>query len=171
METPETQPEEQPRGAPRWLTLLIAVAVLAAVGGAIIVVVKTAGRTGAGPAPVSLKVMPFETVVRGFKHGMLGRVSVNVRRVNRHRQEAGTLNPHQDSLARLCDSAIARIRSRTMRLDSLPTKPARVAMMDSLRHAYDSLRALVGAFVRSVGSKEEPDQESLDIELKNLISE
>jgi len=171
VETPEIQPEEKPRVAPRWLTVLVAIVVLAATGGAVVVVVKTAAKAGAAQAPLSLKTMPFDAVVRGFKSGMMRRISTNARRVKRHRQETGTLNPQQDSLARLCDSALDRIRSRTMRLDSLSTKPARTALMDSLRHEYSSVRALVGAFARSVGSKDGPDQESLDIELRNLISE
>ena len=154
------------------MTVLVTLAVLVALGGAVLVVTRSARKAKLGPAPVSFRKSPKDSTLVSFQRGMLRRAWMTARRIERKQAQAGTLTPRQDSLAGRSDSAVAAMRHRLMLLDSLPTVARRWALMESIKDEYLDLRQLVQDFVRSVTPTEDTlGEDSLDTELRKLISE
>ena len=167
---PGTEPGA--RRAPVWLTLLLTLVVLAALVGAVVVVVNNARRAKLGTAPVYFKTTPRDSALSSTYQGMRRRVRQTERRIARRRDRVRIPTPSQDSLARRSDSAVSALQRRLVRFDSLSKYESRRALMDSVKQEYDDLRLLVRLFGRSVGSPEDSiDVDSLDAEMKRLISE
>jgi len=152
----ERQPPEveRPRRSPAVLVVVSVLAVLA-LAAALYVIVKSLRRVTPEPIPVALQTAPPDTALVIFRASMRRKVrTLDIRCRTKRKQLAGGLNPEQDSLSRECDSAIASIRTR-------------VTALDSVRRENEK----VNAFTRSGLGAGEVSDDSLNAELKKLISE
>jgi hypothetical protein len=160
---------ERPRRSPA----LVLVGVLAAVAlaAALYVVVKSLRRVRTDPLPVALQTAPPDTGLVMFRANMRRKVrTLEIRCRTKRKQLKDGLTPRQDSLSRECDSAIALVLTHVAVLDSV-RREGRKAAAESLRAEYARVRAKVNAFTRSRPGAGEVSDDSLDEELKKLISE
>jgi hypothetical protein len=150
---------------------VIAIAVVAAaVGAALFVVVRNAKKVDLGNVPPALQPVAPDTAMRGFRNNMARKIKNLRARCKTFRLKAGKLTPEQDSLSRLCDSGIASLRSELKSMDTCRTKLSRKLASDSLKVRYDMVHVNVRAFSKS-GSEQDIEPDSLDEELKKLLTE
>lgn len=168
----ERQPPEveRPKRSPATLVAVSVLAVLA-LAAALYIILKSLRRVTPEPIPVALQTAPPDTALVLFRASMGRKVRMlEIRCRVKRKQLAGGLNPEQDSLSRECDSAIVSIRTHITALDSV-RRENRKAAADSVKAEYARVKEKVNAFTRSGMGGEEVSDDSLDRELKKLISE
>jgi hypothetical protein len=174
MDERQTPEGERPKRSP--VTAVVALVIgVAAVAGALYVVAKNVKKVSLVPTSVDTTaiIKPIQPDT-GFV-----RVSANFRgkahtlkvrcRMTRTRLK-GKLTPSQDSLGRECDSAIALLLTHVAAFDSLKREDRRAAA-GNLKAEYVRARAKVNVFTRSGLGAGDVSDDSLDAELKKLISE
>lgn len=146
------------------------IVVLACIGGAGYVVVRNATRVTM--VPVTVKFGPPQrdtSVVRVRARAQRGLNHLR-RRVAEFRSRVPGMTPHQDSLARECDSGLARLGAMVAGLDSLTTPAEVLAGAQAAREYQAELRELVSRFCRAIDSAAPgPDIDSLDREFERLL--
>jgi hypothetical protein len=150
------------------LGVLLAALALAA---ALFVVASSFRKVRPEPLPSALKTAPPDTGLVVFRANIRRKTSnLSARCEAKRKQLAGRMTPAQDSLSRKCDSAIADLLSRIAALDTISRANRKVGA-DSVRVAYDRARLAVRVFTRSGRQSGLVDQDSLEMEVKKLISE
>jgi hypothetical protein len=162
--------QEQPKPAGKAGRYVAIAVVLAALVPAGYLVLRNAGKVGTGPVPGYLKPVAPDTGLRRFRFSYGIRLRRLEAKYRRHTSGSDTLNAHQDSLAAGCSSAIAHTRTVLGSMDSCRTDRSLKVLADSVRLWYDSSRSVVKAFIRAL-NKPELDDDSLDAELKSVLSE
>ncbi len=123
------------------------------------------------PLPPSLKTAPPDTGLVVFRANIRLKVrNLAVRCEAKRKQFGNRMTPRMDSLSRECDSAIASVLGRIAALDTV-SKANRKAAADSVRAEYDRAKLKVRVFTRSGRRSDLIDEDSLDAEIKKLISE
>ncbi|MEO0086121.1 MAG: hypothetical protein ABIK37_05765 [candidate division WOR-3 bacterium] len=155
----------------RRVPLPVLLVLVVCVGGAGYVVFRNATRVTM--VPVTVKFGPIErdtSIVRVRARAKRGLNHLR-RRVNEFRSRVPALTPRQDSLARECDSGLARLSGMVAELESL-TVPAEVlAKAQAARDYQGRLRETVNRFCHAVDSSAPgPDIDSLDREFERLLS-
>jgi len=170
MDERQTPEVERPKRNP---AALVVVGVLAAVAlaAALYVVVKSLRRVETGPVPVALQTAPPDTGLVMFRASLRRKVrTLDIRCKTKRKQFKDGLTPRQDSLSGECDSAIALVFAHIAAFDSVKRED-RKAAVDSLKAEYERAKAEVNVFSRSGLNAGEVSNDSLDLELKKLISE
>jgi hypothetical protein len=174
MDERQTPEVERPKRSPVLTVVTLVIGVVAVVG-ALYVVAKNLKRVSLIPASADttgiLKPMPPDTGLVGLRATFRGKahtLAVRCRMTRRRLQDK--LTPPQDSLSRECDSAIAALLAHVAALDSVKRED-RKAAVDSLKAEYERAKAEVNVFSRSGLNTGEVSDDSLDAELKKLISE
>ncbi len=174
MDERQTPEVELPKRSP--VTALVALVIgVAAVAGALYVVAKNVKKVSHIPASVDttgiVTPLPPDTGFVRVQANFRGKAhTLTVRcRMTRTRLQ-GRLTPSQDSLGRECDSVIVRFLAHVAAFDSVKRED-RKAVADSLKAEYLRARAKVNVFTRSGLGAGEVSDDSLDAELKKLISE
>jgi hypothetical protein len=155
----------------RTLTSVGVVLAVAALAVALFVVVRSFRNVKPEPLPPSLKTAPPDTALVIFR-ASYRKKTLNLAarcRLTRERLQHN-LTPSQDSLGRECDSAIAVLLADVTALDSV-RRENRKAAADSFRAEYGRAKAKVNAFTRSSLGAGQVSEDSLNKELKKLISE
>jgi hypothetical protein len=159
--------------AKRHSAVLVVAGVLAAVAmvAALYVVARSLRLVKPEPIPAALRTAPPDTGLVNFRASMRRKArTLQVRCRTTRKQFRDGLTPHQDSLSRDCDSAIALFLTHVAALDSVK-REGRKAAADSLKAEYVRVKARVNVFTRSGRRSGEISDDSLDQELKKLISE
>jgi len=156
----------------RRVALPVLLVVLACVAGAGYVVLRNAARVMPVAVPVRIGPLPKDTSVVRLRARARRGLAHLTRRVAEYRARVPSLTSRQDSLARECDSGLARLSAMVAGLDSL-TGPAEVlAQAQTTREYQARLRELVTRFGHAVDSTAPgPDIDSLDREFERLLSE
>jgi hypothetical protein len=168
----ERQPPEvdRPRRSPAAIVVVSVLAVLA-LAAALYVIVKSLRRVTPESVPVALQNPPPDTGFVFFRASLRRKVrTLEMRCRTKRKQLEGGLSPRQDSLSRECDSAVAMVLAHIAAFDSV-TRSDRKAASDSLKAEYERAKARVNAFTRSGLGGDGVSNDSLDRELKKLISE
>jgi hypothetical protein len=168
---PDLQPPAgEKRPAPRWPSVAAGIVVLAALVAAAIVVVRSARNVRPGPAPVSLLPPRPDTEGLKLRHNLRNRLETQTRRLSKYRPLAARSGPKLDSLAVECETILGQLRRRFSRFDSLSGYRPKRALYDSIMLDYEVLRARIRALARGLSS-DGPDHDSLNAELRRLLSE
>ena len=123
------------------------------------------------PLPPSLKTAPPDTGLVVFRANIRLKVRNLAVRCEAKRKLLGNrMTPRMDSLSRGCDSAIVSVLGRIAALDTV-SKANRKAAADSVRAEYNRAKLKVRVFTRSGRRSDLIDEDSLDAEIKKLISE
>ena len=123
------------------------------------------------PLPPSLKTAPPDTGLVVFRANIRLKVrNLAVRCEAKRTQLGNRMTPRMDSLSRGCDSAIVSVLGRIAALDTV-SKANRKAAADSVRADYNRAKLKVRVFTRSGRRSDLIDEDSLDAEIKKLISE
>jgi hypothetical protein len=123
------------------------------------------------PLPPSLKTVPPDTGFVVFRASMRRKVMNLATRCESKRKQLGNgLTPRLDTLGRECDSAISSVIGRIAAFDTVRRENRKTAA-DSAKAAYERARLKVRVFARTVLDADTIDEDSLDRELKRLISE
>jgi hypothetical protein len=151
-----------------WVGVVLATAALAVAG---FVVVRSFRNVKPEPLPPSLKTAPPDTALVAFRASTRRKVmSLSVRCQSKRRQLGNKVTAEQDSLSRGCDSAISVVLGRIAALDTV-RRENRKAAADSVRAAYERAKLKVRVFTRSGLHSDTIPEDSLDKEVKKLISE
>jgi hypothetical protein len=135
------------------------------------VVVRSFRQVVPETLPPSLRPVPPDTALVAFRASIRRKVMNLSDRVESRRKQFGNrMTPAQDSLSRECDSAIALVRSRIAALGTV-SREQRKTMADSVKAEYERAKLKVRAFTRSASQSDLIDEDSLDREIKKLISE
>ena len=135
------------------------------------VVVRNFSKVVPETLPPALRPVPPDTALAAFRASIRRKVmNLSDRVASRRKQFGDRMTPVQDSLGRECDSAIALVRSRIAELDTA-SREQRKAMADSAKAEYERAKLKVRAFTRSASQSDLIDEDSLDREIKKLISE
>ena len=138
---------------------------------ALLVVVRSVRRVEPEPLPLSLKTAPPDTGLVVFRANMRRRVrNLSARCEARRRQFGRLMTPAQDSMNRECDSGIEFVLGRIAGLDTV-SRENRKAAADSVEAAYERAKLKVRVFTRSGRQSDFVDEDSLEQEIKKLISE
>jgi len=169
MDEQQTPGAEKPRRS-RAALFVVTVLLVLALAAAVYVVTRSLRRVEPEPVPVALQTAPPDTGFVLFRAGLRRKVgTLETRCRTKRKQLASELSSLQDSLSRECDSAVALVRAHVAAFDSVK-RSDRKAAADSLKAEYERAKARVNAFTRS-GQRGEVSEDSLDRELKRLISE
>jgi sugar-specific transcriptional regulator TrmB len=123
------------------------------------------------PLPPSLKPVPPDTGLVVFRASIRRKVMNLASRCKSKRKQLGDgMTPQLDSLGRECDSAISSVLGRIAALDTMSRENRRTAA-DSIRAAYERAKLKVRVFARTVLDADTVNEDSLDREIKKLISE
>jgi hypothetical protein len=142
-----------------------------ALGIALFVVVRSLRKVEPEPLPPALKTTPPDTGLVVFRANMRRRVRNLAARCESRRREFGeVMTPAQDSMSRECDSGLALVRGRIAALDTVSRENRKTAV-DSVRAAYERAKLEVRAFTRSGRPSDLIDEDSLNQEIKRLVSE
>jgi hypothetical protein len=168
----ERQTPEATRPRPgRSLTSVGVVLAAAALAVALFIVVMSFHNVKPEPLPPSLRTAPSDTALLAFRASMRRKVmNLSVRCESKRRQFGSRMTPTQDSLSRECDSATASVLARIAAFDTVG-RAGRKATEDSVRAEYNRAKLKVRDFTRSGRSSDMIDDDSLDEEIKKLISE
>jgi hypothetical protein len=148
--------------------MVLAVAALAIAG---FVVVRSLRNVRSEPLPPSLKTAPPDSVFFAFRAGMRRKaMGLSARCQSERRRLGNRMTRLEDSLSRECDSSIASVRQRIAVLDTV-AKGNRKAATDSVKAEYERAKLKVRAFTHTVLSSDTINEDSLDREIKKLISE
>ncbi len=168
----EPQTAEPGRSGANRVVVALGMAMAAfALAAALFVVAKSLRRVRPEPLPPSLKTAPPDTGLVMFRASMRRKVTnLMARCESKRKQLGGRMTPAQDSLSRRCDSAIAEVRGRIAAFDTI-SRANRKVSADSVRSAYDRAKLAARLFTRSATWSDVIGQDSLDLEIKRLISE
>jgi len=174
MDQKQTPATVKPRRSPV-LTLAVVVVVLAALAGALYVVARNLRKVALIASSVDttavVRPIPPDTGLARFRTSIQTKARTLAARCRMARKRFGAkLTAVQDSLGRECDSAIAALLAHVAALDSVKREDRKSAA-DSIRSDYSRAKAKVNAFTRSGGGGALVSDDSLDEELKKLISE
>ena len=165
--TPDAEKPRRSRGPAVVISVLAAAALFAA----LYVVVRSLRRVNPEPLPVALKTAPPDTGFVLFRANLRRKArTLEIRCRTTRKQRKDEMSPQQDSLGRECDSTIALFRSHIAAFDSVKRED-RKAAADSLKAEYARAKAEVNAFTRFDRGAGSVSEDSLDLELKKLISE
>jgi|UniRef100_A0A7V3PSE5 hypothetical protein len=154
------------------LIIPLVIVLLLVLFGAIVVVVKNAGRVQVGPAPIVLGPIPTDTTMARPRNQLQKGIERLEKRLTQYYQKLNSPTPAQDSLYRICQEGIARLWKEFSAVEAANSYQERKELFSRTRKNYVSLRDLVTDFVRSVDSTvSRASLDSLDIEFKRLISE
>jgi len=143
----------------------------AALAVALFVVARSIRKVKPEPLPPALRTAPPDTALVVFRAGMRRKVlNLSDRCESRRKRFGGRMTPGQDSLSRECDSTIASVLARIAALDTVE-RENRKAASDSVKAEYGRAKLKVRAFTRSGLRSDMIDEDSLDQEIKKLISE
>jgi hypothetical protein len=170
MDERQTPDVEQTRRS-RVPTVVISVLAAVALFAALYVVVKSLRRVNPEPVPVALRNAPPDTGLVVCRASLRRKArTLEIRCRTTRKQLKDGMSPQQDSLGRECDSAIARFLDHIAAFDSVKRED-RKAAADSLKAEYARAKAEVNAFTRFGRGTNEVSEDSLNQELKKLISE
>jgi hypothetical protein len=123
------------------------------------------------PLPPSLRTAPPDTGLVAFRVSIRRKVrNLSVRCESKRKLLGSRMTAEQDSLNRECDSAIASVLGRIAVLDTV-RRENRKTVADSIRTGYERAKLKVRAFARMALDSDTIDEDSLNRELKKLISE
>ena len=143
----------------------------AAVAVALFVVATTLRKVKPEPLPRSLQTAPPDTALVVFRASSRRKARYLSARIESKRRQMGSrMTPAQDSVGRECDSAIASVLGRIAMLDTV-SRENRRAVADSVKAGYDRAKLRVRVFTRMGRRSDSIDEDSLDLEIKRLISE
>jgi hypothetical protein len=161
---------KRPRSGRVWVIAAAVVAALTLVA-ALLVVARNLRKLRPEPLPPALATVPPDTNFVIFRAGIRRKTgTLAVRCRTKRRQLGEKMTPEQDSMSRECDSAIARVRVRISAMDT-GARENRKAAADSVKAEYERAKLAVRIFTRSGLGGSELSDDSLDEELKKLISE
>jgi hypothetical protein len=168
----EPQATEPGRSGTNRVAVVLGVTLAAlALAAALFVVARSLRRVRPEPLPPSLKTAPPDTGLVFFRANVRRKtLNLSARCEYKRKQLAGKMTPAQDSLSRECDSAIAVVLSRIAAFDTV-SRSNRKAGADSVRAAYDRAKIAVRVFTRSGLQSDLVSEDSLNQEIKKLISE
>jgi len=168
------KPQAPEPGRSRASSALVAVGTVlaaAALAIALFVVVRSFRNVKPEPLPPSLKTAPPDTNLVALRAGIRRKVrNLAARCESRRRQLGNGMTPLEDSLGRECDSAIASVRDRIAALDTV-RRENRKAAADSVRAEYERAKLKVRTFTRTGLRSDTIPEDSLDKEVRKLISE
>jgi hypothetical protein len=134
-------------------------------------VARNLGRVQPAVLPLALKTPPPDTGLALFRASIRRKTqNLSARCQSRRKSLAGRMTPAQDSLSEECDSAIAEVVRRVAAFDTT-SRANRKADADSVRAAYGRAKLAVRAFTRSEQQIAPTGDDSLDREIRRLISE
>ncbi len=143
----------------------------AALAVAAFVVATSLGKVKPEPLPPALIPTPPDTALVVFRASMRRKVANLSDRCESKRKRFGDrITPKQDSLGSECDSAIASVLVRLAQLDTAK-RENRKSVSDSVKAEYERAKLMVRTFTRSGLQSDMLDDDSLDEEIKKLISE
>jgi hypothetical protein len=148
--------------------VVLAAAALAVAG---FVVVRSFRDVKPEPLPPSLRTAPPDSVFFAFRTSMRRKaMGLSARCQSERRRLGDGMTPSQESLGRECDSAISMVRLRITVVDTV-AKGNRKAATDSVKAEYERAKLKVRAFTHTVLSSDTIAEDSLNREIKKLISE
>jgi hypothetical protein len=148
--------------------VVLAAAALAVAG---FVVVRSLRNVRPEPLPPSLRTAPPDSVFFAFRSGMRRKATGLAARCQSERRRLGNgMTPSRGSLGRECDSAITAVRLRIAVLDTI-AKANRKTATDSVKAEYERAKLKVRAFTHTVPGSDTIAEDSLNREIKKLISE
>jgi len=143
----------------------------AALAVALFVVARSLRKVKPEPLPPALRTAPPDTALVIFRANTRRKVrNLSARCESKRKQFGNRMTPAQDSMGRECDSAIASVLGRIAALDTVK-RENRKAASDSVRAEYERAKLKVRVFTRSGRRSDMIDGDSLDEEIKKLISE
>jgi hypothetical protein len=123
------------------------------------------------PLPPSLRTAPPDTGLVVFRASMRRKVRNLAARCEAKRKQLGNgMTPRLDSLSRECDSAMSSVLGRVAALDTV-RRANRKTAADSIKAAYERAKLKVRVFARTVTDADTVNEDSLNREIKKLISE
>jgi len=143
----------------------------AALAVALLLVAVSLRKVKPEPLPPSLITAPPDTGLVVFRASMRRKVAnLSARCESKRKRFGDRITAEQDSLGRECDSAIASVLARIAELDTVQ-RENRKPVADSVRAEYERAKLKVRTFTRSGLKSDMIDDDSLDEEIKRLISE
>ncbi len=143
----------------------------AALAVALFVVATSLGKVKPEPLPPSLISTPPDTGLVVFRANMRRKVANLSARCDSKRKRFGDqITPEQDAMGQECDSAIASVLVRIAELDTVK-RENRKSASDSVKAEYERAKLKVRTFTRSGLQSDMINEDSLDEEIKKLISE
>ena len=152
-------------------TVVGVVLVAAALVVAGVLVVRSFRSVKPEPLPPSLRTAPPDTGFVVFRASIRSKVMNLAARCRSKRKQLGKgITPRVDSLGRECDSSISSVLGRIAAFDTV-RREDRKAAADSIKAAYEQAKLKVRVFARTVLDADTIDEDSLNREIKKLISE
>jgi len=143
----------------------------AALAVALLVVATSLRKVKPEPLPPALKTAPPDTALAVFRANTRRKVrNLSARCESKRKQMGSRMTSVQDSVGRECDSAIASVLGRIAALDTVSRENRRAAA-DSVKAEYERAKLKVRVFTRTGRRSDLIDEDSLDLEIKKLISE
>jgi hypothetical protein len=166
-QTPEsTRPVTRHALSPVAVVLVVAALLVAG-----FLVVRSFRSVKPEPLPPSLKTAPPDTGLFVFRANIRLKARNLAARCEAKRKQIGNrMTPPMDSLSRECDSAISTVLGRVAALDTVRRENRKISA-DSIKAAYERAKLKVRVFARTVIDADTINEDSLDRELKKLISE
>jgi hypothetical protein len=150
------------------LTVVVGLVVLAA---AAFFAVRGMSRVHVVKPPPGMEPVVRDTAYSIFRRGITHKAGgLRVRCRMKLKQLGMKLTPALDSMSRGCDSAITALLLRVAAFDSV-ARPDRRAWTLLVKVEYDSAKALVNRFTRHGTGLSPFDEDSLERELRELISD
>jgi len=166
-QTPEVG---QPRRG-RALVIIVSVLAAATLVVALLVVARSLRKVVPEPLPPGLKTAPPDTALVIFRASTRRKVNALSIRCRFKRGQLGdSMTSSQDSMSRECNTAIASLLHHIVAFDTVSREGRKVAA-ESLTAEYDRAKLKVRDFTRSGLGGSEVSEDSLDQELRTLISE
>jgi len=154
------------------IMVLLVILLLLVLAGAVLVVVKNAGKVQVGPAPVVLGPIPTDTTMARARNQLQRGIERLERRLTEYRGKVERLAPDQDALFSVCTAGLARLWNEFAELENASNYTERKERFAKTRKDYVQLREMVNDFARSVDSTvSRAGLDSLDEEFKKLIQE
>ncbi len=162
---PGPQPKRRP---PNMAGVLLITAALVVAG---FLVVRSFRSIKPEPLPPSLKTAPPDTGFVVLRASIRSKVRSLAARCEAKRKQLGNrMTPRIDSLSRGCDSAISSVLGRIAAFDTV-RRENRKAAADSIKAGYERAKLDVRVFTRTVLDADTINEDSLDREIRKLISE
>ena len=155
----------------RVLGAAVVVVAIVGIGLAALVVVRSTSRIRLEKPPVMLGKPPAEQELAMFKSDIKRRIARLTHRYDKFRSGSRKLTPEQDSLARVCDSGFVRVRADAAVLDTIMVSRRAEELKHVVAQEYKGLLASVTQFTRTFTKVSVPELDSLNLELRKLISE